>query len=184
MASASTTEKDLGQQFWIVFVFLVIFVSRLFQKNPEKDIQLYINSPGGSVTAGLAIYDTMQFISCDVATYCIGQAASMGAMLLTAGADVDGYDTTRLTPLVMAADRGYTELAFLFLDAGADVDIAHVEGWTALIDAARAGNVELVKRLLYEGADSALATPNGWRAIDYARHYKHAEVVRILEKHG
>lgn len=58
----------------------------LQSEDPKKDIHLYINSPGGSVTAGLAIYDTMQFISCDVATYCIGQAASMGAMLLTAGA--------------------------------------------------------------------------------------------------
>jgi ATP-dependent Clp protease protease subunit len=54
-------------------------------EDPKKDIHLYINSPGGSVTAGMAIYDTMQFVSCDVATYCIGQAASMGAMLLTAG---------------------------------------------------------------------------------------------------
>src|SRR6478609_6735081 len=54
--------------------------------DPTRDIHLYINSPGGSVTAGLAIYDTMQFVSCDVATYCIGQAASMGAVLLTAGA--------------------------------------------------------------------------------------------------
>jgi ATP-dependent Clp protease protease subunit len=54
--------------------------------NPEADIHLYINSPGGSVSAGLAIYDTMQFVSCDVATYCIGQAASMGAVLLAAGA--------------------------------------------------------------------------------------------------
>ena len=53
--------------------------------DPKSDIHLYINSPGGSVTAGLAIYDTMQFVSCDVATYCIGQAASMGALLLTAG---------------------------------------------------------------------------------------------------
>ena len=50
-----------------------------------KDISFYINSPGGSVTAGLAIYDTMQFLSCDVATYCVGQAASMGAILLAAG---------------------------------------------------------------------------------------------------
>jgi ATP-dependent Clp protease protease subunit len=57
----------------------------LQSEDPKKDIHLYINSPGGSVTAGMAIYDTMQFISCDVATYCIGQAASMGAMLLTAG---------------------------------------------------------------------------------------------------
>ena len=51
----------------------------------KKDIHLYINSPGGSVTAGLAIYDTMQFLTCDVNTYCIGQAASMGAVLLAAG---------------------------------------------------------------------------------------------------
>lgn len=54
--------------------------------DPKADIHLYINSPGGSVSAGLAIYDTMQFVSCDVATYCIGQAASMGAVLLAAGA--------------------------------------------------------------------------------------------------
>ncbi len=54
--------------------------------DPKSDISLYINSPGGSVSAGMAIYDTMQFVSCDVATYCIGQAASMGAVLLAAGA--------------------------------------------------------------------------------------------------
>ena len=54
-------------------------------EDPKKDIQLYINSPGGSVTAGLAIYDTIQMLSCDVCTYCIGQCASMGAVLLAAG---------------------------------------------------------------------------------------------------
>jgi ATP-dependent Clp protease protease subunit len=58
----------------------------LQSEDPKADIHLYINSPGGSITAGMAIYDTMQFVSCDVATYCIGQAASMGAVLLTAGA--------------------------------------------------------------------------------------------------
>ncbi len=58
----------------------------LESENPDKDIHLYINSPGGSVTAGLAIYDTMQFIKCDVSTTCVGQAASMGALLLNAGA--------------------------------------------------------------------------------------------------
>jgi ATP-dependent Clp protease, protease subunit len=58
----------------------------LHSEDPKKDIHMYINSPGGSVTAGLAIYDTMQYLSCDVATYCIGQAASMGALLLTSGA--------------------------------------------------------------------------------------------------
>ena len=57
----------------------------LQSEDADKDIHLYINSPGGSVTAGLAIYDTMQFIKCDVVTYCLGQAASMGAVLLAAG---------------------------------------------------------------------------------------------------
>ena len=59
----------------------------LESENPDKDIHLYINSPGGSVTAGMSIYDTMQFIKPDVSTMCIGQAASMGAFLLTAGAE-------------------------------------------------------------------------------------------------
>ena len=58
----------------------------LQSQDSKKEISVYINSPGGSVTAGLAIYDTMQFVKCPVATYCIGQAASMGAILLTAGA--------------------------------------------------------------------------------------------------
>lgn len=57
----------------------------LESENPDKDINLYINSPGGSVTAGMSIYDTMQFVRCDVSTMCVGQAASMGAFLLAAG---------------------------------------------------------------------------------------------------
>lgn len=60
-------------------------------EDPEKDITFYINSPGGSVTAGMAIYDTMQYIKCDVATLCMGQAASMGAFLLAAGTDGKRY---------------------------------------------------------------------------------------------
>ncbi len=65
----------------------LIIAQMLFlnMEDPGKDINVYINSPGGSVTAGLAIYDTMQFVKCGVATYCIGQAASMGAFLLAAG---------------------------------------------------------------------------------------------------
>ena len=63
----------------------------LESEDPEKDIYIYINSPGGSVTAGLAIYDTMQYIKCDVSTLCIGQAASMGAWLLAAGAKGKRY---------------------------------------------------------------------------------------------
>lgn len=57
----------------------------LQSEDPDKDISIYINSPGGVVTAGLAIYDTMQFLKCDITTYCVGQAASMGAVLLAAG---------------------------------------------------------------------------------------------------
>ena len=66
----------------------VIVAQLLFLEadDPDKDIQLYINSPGGSVTAGMAIYDTMQYIKCDVSTVCIGMAASMGAFLLSGGA--------------------------------------------------------------------------------------------------
>lgn len=66
----------------------IVIAQMLFLEadNPDKDIQLYINSPGGSVTAGLGIYDIMQFVKCEVATTCIGQASSMGSLLLTAGA--------------------------------------------------------------------------------------------------
>lgn len=60
-------------------------------EDPDKDISLYINSPGGSITAGMAIYDTMQYIKCDVSTICVGMAASMGAFLLTAGAKGKRY---------------------------------------------------------------------------------------------
>jgi ATP-dependent Clp protease, protease subunit len=65
----------------------IVIAQLLFlqMSDPKKDIHLYINSPGGSVTAGLAIYDTMQYLTCDVNTYCVGQAASMGAILLAAG---------------------------------------------------------------------------------------------------
>ncbi len=70
------------------YVANLVIAQLLFlqMEDKDKDINVYINSPGGSVTAGLAIYDTMQFIKCDVATYCVGQAASMGAVLLSAGA--------------------------------------------------------------------------------------------------
>ena len=65
----------------------VVIAQMLFlqMEDVNKDINVYINTPGGAITAGLAIYDTMQFVKCDVATYCVGQAASMGAILLSAG---------------------------------------------------------------------------------------------------
>ena len=75
------------------FMANVIVAQLLFleSENPDKDINLYINSPGGVVTAGLAIYDTMQFVRCDVSTMCIGQAASAASLLLTAGAKGKRY---------------------------------------------------------------------------------------------
>ncbi|MEZ5990191.1 MAG: ATP-dependent Clp endopeptidase proteolytic subunit ClpP [Planctomycetota bacterium] len=71
------------------FVANAVIAQLLFlqKENKTQDINLYINSPGGSVTAGLAIYDTMQFVACPIATYCIGQASSMGAVLLAAGTE-------------------------------------------------------------------------------------------------
>lgn len=71
-----------------------LLVAQMFfleSQDPDKDIHLYINSPGGSVSAGLAIYDVMQFIKCDVSTYCLGMAASMGSLLLNAGAKGKRY---------------------------------------------------------------------------------------------
>ena len=69
----------------VVANLLIAQMLFLQSDDPEKDIHFYINSPGGSVTAGLGIYDTMQFLKCDICTYCVGQAASMGAFLLSSG---------------------------------------------------------------------------------------------------
>lgn len=75
--------------------------------NPDKDIQLYINSPGGAVTAGLSIYDTMQFIKPDVATMCLGQAASMGAVLLAAGAQGKRYSLPHSRVMIHQPSGGF-----------------------------------------------------------------------------
>jgi ATP-dependent Clp protease protease subunit len=72
----------------------------LQSEDPKADIHLYINSPGGSVTAGMAMYDTMQYLTCDVCTYCMGQAASMGALLLTAGAAGKRYALPNATIMI------------------------------------------------------------------------------------
>ena len=79
----------------------------LESENPDKDISVYINSPGGSVTAGLAIYDTMQFIKPDISTLCIGQAASMGAVLLTAGAKGKRYSLPHSRVMIHQPLGGY-----------------------------------------------------------------------------
>lgn len=79
----------------------------LESENPDKDIYLYINSPGGSVTAGLSIYDTMQFIKPDVSTLCIGQAASMGALLLTGGANGKRYALPHARTMIHQPSGGF-----------------------------------------------------------------------------
>ena len=77
----------LGEEVTDVSASLIVAQMLFLEaKDPDKDIQLYINSPGGSISAGMAIYDTMQYIKCDVSTICVGMAASMGAFLLCAGA--------------------------------------------------------------------------------------------------
>ena len=75
-------------------------------EDPSKDIQLYINSPGGSVTAGMAIYDTMQYIKCDVSTICLGMAASMGAFLLSSGAKGKRYALPNATIMIHQPSGG------------------------------------------------------------------------------
>ena len=75
-------------------------------EDPSKDIQLYINSPGGSVTAGMAIYDTMQYIKCDVSTICLGMAASMGAFLLSSGAKGKRYALPNSTSMIHQPSGG------------------------------------------------------------------------------
>ena len=80
----------------------------LESENPDKDVQLYINSPGGSVTSGLAVYDTMQFINCDVSTICIGQAASMGALLLAGGAKGKRYALPHSRMMLHQPSAGYS----------------------------------------------------------------------------
>jgi len=86
----------------------VIVAQLLFleAEDPGKDIQLYINSPGGSVTAGMAIYDTMQYIKCDVSTICLGMAASMGAFLLSAGAKGKRYALPNSTIMIHQPSGG------------------------------------------------------------------------------
>jgi ATP-dependent Clp protease protease subunit len=86
-----------------VIIAQLLFLSG---EDPEKDIQLYINSPGGSITAGLAIYDTMQYIKNDVVTFCIGQAASMGAFLLMAGTKGKRFALTNSRILIHQPSMG------------------------------------------------------------------------------
>jgi ATP-dependent Clp protease protease subunit len=88
----------------------IIVAQMLFleSEDPDKDINLYINSPGGVVTAGLAIYDTMQYVKCQVSTICMGQAASMGALLLTAGAKGKRYSLPHSRIMIHQPSSGFS----------------------------------------------------------------------------
>jgi ATP-dependent Clp protease protease subunit len=87
----------------------IIVAQMLFleSEDPDKDINLYINSPGGSVTSGLAIYDTMQYVKCQVSTICMGQSASMGALLLTAGAKGKRYSLPHSRIMIHQPSGGF-----------------------------------------------------------------------------
>lgn len=109
-------------------------------ENPDKDISLYINSPGGSVTAGMSIYDTMQFIKPDVSTLCIGQAASMGAFLLAAGAKGKRYSLPNSRVMIHQPSGGFSGQSsdieihakeILYLRAKLNDILAHHTGKTA-----------------------------------------------------
>ncbi len=109
-------------------------------ENPDKDISLYINSPGGSVTAGMSIYDTMQFIKADVSTLCIGQAASMGAFLLAAGAKDKRFSLPNSRVMIHQPSGGFQGQSsdieihakeILYLRGKLNVILAHHTGKTA-----------------------------------------------------
>ena len=111
-------------------------------ENPDKDISLYINSPGGSVTAGMSIYDTMQFIKADVSTLCIGQAASMGAFLLAAGAKGKRFSLPNSRVMIHQPSGGFqgqsTDIAIhakeiMYLREKLNAILAHHTGKTAAV---------------------------------------------------
>ena len=96
----------LGEEVNDVSANLIVAQLLFLAEDPSKDIQLYINSPGGSVTAGMAIYDTMQYIKCDVSTICLGMAASMGAFLLSSGAKGKRYALPNSTIMIHQPSGG------------------------------------------------------------------------------
>lgn len=117
----------------------------LQSEDPKKDIDFYINSPGGSVTAGLAIYDTMQMLSCDVRTYCIGQAASMAAVLLCAGSKGKRFSLPNARIMIHQPSGGFEGTA-------ADIDI-------------QAREILHIKKVLYD----ILAKHTGKKSADIQR---------------
>jgi ATP-dependent Clp protease protease subunit len=151
----------------------------LESENPEKDIFLYINSPGGSVSAGLAIYDTMQFIKPDVSTLCMGQSASMGALLLTAGAKGKRYCLPNSRVMIHQPMGGFQGQAsdieihakeILFLKARLNEIMAHHTGQPVenlardtdrdnFLSANEAVNYGLVDRVINNRAEAAEQKP-------------------------
>jgi ATP-dependent Clp protease protease subunit len=135
-------------------------------EDPEKDITFYINSPGGSVTAGMAIYDTMQYVKCDIATLCMGQAASMGAFLLAAGADGKRYSLPNARIMIHQPMGGFQGQA-------TDIDIQAKEILRMKKD---------LNRLLAHHAKQSLAKVSGDTERDFFMSAEEAQKYGIIDK--
>jgi ATP-dependent Clp protease, protease subunit len=146
----------------------VIVAQLLFleAEDPEKDITFYINSPGGSVTAGMAIYDTMQYVKCDIATLCMGQAASMGAFLLAAGADGKRYSLPNARIMIHQPMGGFQGQA-------TDIDIQAKEILRMKKD---------LNRLLAHHAKQSLAKVSADTERDFFMSAEEAQQYGIIDK--
>ena len=146
----------------------VIVAQLLFleAEDPEKDITFYVNSPGGSVTAGMAIYDTMQYVKCDIATLCMGQAASMGAFLLAAGADGKRYSLPNARIMIHQPAGGFQGQA-------TDIDIQAKEILRMKRD---------LKRLLAHHTKTSLAKVSSDTERDFFMSAEEAKKYGIIDK--
>jgi ATP-dependent Clp protease, protease subunit len=152
----------------------IVVAQMLFleSENPEKDISLYINSPGGVVTSGLAIYDTMQFIKPDVSTICIGQAASMGAVLLAAGAAGKRFCLPHARVMIHQPLGGFQGQA-------ADMEIHAKE----MLETRDRLNKILAKHT-GQSVDRIKQDTDRDRFMDYHEAIKYGLIDRVLEKRG
>jgi ATP-dependent Clp protease, protease subunit len=144
----------------------------LESENPDKDVALYINSPGGVVTAGLAIYDTMQFIKCDVSTICVGQAASMGAVLLAGGAAGKRYILPHARVMIHQPLGGFQGQA-------ADMEIHAKE----MLETRERLNKILAKHT-GQSVDRIKQDTDRDRFMDWQEAQRYGLIDRVLEKRG
>ena len=160
---------EVNDQVANVLVAQMLFLE---SENPDKDIHLYINSPGGAVTAGLAIYDTMQFIKPDVSTICVGQAASMGAVLLAAGAAGKRYCLPHARVMIHQPLGGFQGQA-------ADMEIHAKE----MLETRDRLNKILAKHT-GQSVDRIKQDTDRDRLMDWQESVKYGLIDRVLEKRG